>query len=32
MAEAGLGISLPEAKKYNLMIKVGDFELKTDKP
>lgn len=32
IAEIGLGIALPEAKKYNVKIKIADFEVKTDKP
>lgn len=32
IAEVGQGISLPEAKKYNVMIKIADFHFKTDKP
>jgi hypothetical protein len=32
IAEVGLGISLPSASKYNVKIKIADFELKTDKP
>jgi hypothetical protein len=32
IAEVGQGIALPEAKKYNVKIKIADFEFKTDKP
>lgn len=32
IAEVGQGISLPSDKKYNVKIKIGDFELKTEKP
>jgi hypothetical protein len=28
----GQGIALPDAKKYNVKIKIADFEFKTDKP
>jgi hypothetical protein len=32
IAEVGQGIVLPDARKYNVMIKIGDFALKTEKP
>lgn len=32
IGEVGLGIALPEAKKYQVMIKIADFVMKTDKP
>jgi len=32
IAEVGMGISLPDAKKYNVKIMIGDFEFKTEKP
>ena len=32
IAEVGQGIALPSASKYNVKIKIADFELKTDKP
>ncbi len=32
IAEIGQGVSLPTAEKYNVMIKIADLELKTEKP
>ena len=32
IAEIGQGVSLPSADKYNVMIKIADLELKTEKP
>ena len=32
MAEVGVGISLPAAHKYNVMLKIADFVIKTEKP
>ena len=32
IAEIGQGISLPTSEKYNVMIKIADLELKTEKP
>jgi len=33
MAEVGMGICLPSnSSKYHIMIKIGDFELRTSDP
>ena len=32
IAEVGQGIALPTASKYQVKIKIADFELKTEKP
>ncbi len=32
IAEVGQGVSLPTADKYNVMIKIADLEMKTEKP
>lgn len=32
IAEVGQGIALPSADKFNVMIKIADFALKTEKP
>lgn len=32
LLEVGVGIALPDAKKYNIKVKIADFELKTEKP
>ena len=32
IAEVGQGIALPAAHKYNIKIKLADFELQTEKP
>lgn len=31
MLEIGVGIALPETKKYSIKVKIADLELKTDK-
>jgi hypothetical protein len=32
IAEIGMGISLPANEKYTAMLKIAEFEMKTDKP
>lgn len=32
IAEVGQGIALPGEEKYNVMIQIGDYVMKTEKP